>query len=61
MKFLDSAALASADCRSENVAIKAIIIAELELCNAKMQILFADVVESANVKTSIKYGTSPSQ
>src|ERR1700687_4927733 len=34
--------------RSENVVVKAIIIPELELCNVKMQVLFADVVEGAD-------------
>jgi hypothetical protein len=31
--------------RSENVVVEAIIIPELELCNVKMQVLFADIVE----------------
>jgi hypothetical protein len=32
--------------RSENVIVEAIIIAELELCNVKVKVPFADVVES---------------
>ena len=31
--------------RTENVIVEAIIIPELKLCNVKMQISFADVVE----------------
>jgi hypothetical protein len=40
--------LASLDCCAENVVVKAIIIAELELRNVKMQVSFADIVESAD-------------
>lgn len=40
--------LASADRHSENVIIEAIIVPKLELRNVKMQVLFADVVESAD-------------
>lgn len=42
------ASLASSDCRPENVVVKPIIIAELELCNVKMKIFLADVVEGAD-------------
>jgi hypothetical protein len=40
--------LATPNHRSENVVIKASIIPELELCNVKMQVLFAHVVEGAD-------------
>jgi hypothetical protein len=40
--------LAALDRRAENVIVEAVIVAELELRNVKMQILFADVVEGAN-------------
>jgi hypothetical protein len=38
----------AANSRSKNIAVEAIIIAEPELCNVKMQIFFADIVESAD-------------
>jgi hypothetical protein len=40
--------LASLNCRSENVIVEAIIIPELELCNVKMQVFLADIVECAD-------------
>jgi len=40
--------LASLNRHSENVVVEAIIVPELELCNVKMQVLPADVVESAD-------------
>ena len=33
---------------SENVIVEAIIVPELELCNVKMQVFLADVVECAD-------------
>jgi hypothetical protein len=38
----------SADRRSENVVVEAIIVAKLELCNVTMQIFLVGVVESAD-------------
>ena len=40
--------LASLNRRSEIVIVEAIIIPELELCNVKMQVLFANIVECAD-------------
>lgn len=39
---------ASLNRRSENVVVKAVIIAELELSDIEVKVLFADVVEGAN-------------
>jgi hypothetical protein len=39
---------APSDCRSEDIHIAAVIIAELEFRNIQWQILFADLVESAH-------------
>lgn len=39
---------ASLNGRSENVVVKAIIVPELELCNVKMQVFLAHVMESTN-------------
>jgi hypothetical protein len=40
--------LTSANRRSKNIVVKAIIVPELELRNVKMQVLFADIVECAD-------------
>jgi hypothetical protein len=40
--------LASLNRRSENIVVQAIIVPELELCNVKMQVFLADVVECAD-------------
>jgi len=41
--------LASINCRSENVLVMPVIIAELELCD--IQVLFADLVEGSDAAT----------
>jgi hypothetical protein len=45
---LQNSVLTFLNSRSENVIVEAIIIAKLELCNVEMQVLFTDLVESAN-------------
>jgi hypothetical protein len=40
--------LASADCRSEDVPILSIIVAELEFRDVQRQIFMADLVETAH-------------
>jgi hypothetical protein len=40
--------LASADRRSEDVCVIAVIVAELELSDVQMQVFLADLVESAH-------------
>ena len=40
--------LAALNRPSENVIVKAIIIPELELCNVKMQVSFANIIECAD-------------
>ena len=40
--------LTTINSRAKNIVVKAIIIPELELRNVKVQVLFADVVESAH-------------
>src|SRR5438445_13639056 len=41
-------ALASLNRRAENVVVEAVIVAELELRDIQVKVLFADVVEGAN-------------
>ncbi len=45
---LHGAVLTSADCRSENVRILAVIVAELELRDIERKVLFTDVMERAD-------------
>ena len=40
--------LASLNRHSENVVIEAIIVPELELCNLKMHLFLADILECAD-------------
>lgn len=40
--------LTSTNSRTENITIETVVVPELELCNVKMQIFLADVVESAD-------------
>ena len=51
--------LASADCRSEDIPVLAIVIPDLELGNIERHVLVADLVEGAD-DAALKIGENPS-